>query len=184
MVIFFLLSIPALLTCLTQLWDGERVRLNGFERSWKMGMVTGSRINFETGALNKLGCMKLQFSLKTKRKGVKMDVYVCQRERVIGGAGWDKDVMSCSWNRLFFILVIFIHPLQIPLPLKHSHLKSSAWHIHNFEVICKSSRWKRYFIVVLFTKTECKLLNFAAYILTAQCRLEPLKFFCFKSFAD
>lgn len=43
-------------------------------------MVTGSRINFEIGALNKLGRMKLQFSLKTKRKGVKMDVYVCQRE--------------------------------------------------------------------------------------------------------
>jgi len=65
--------------------------------------------------------MDLLFSRKTKKKGVKMDVcvYVCQREseKVIGGAGWDKDVMSCSQNRLFFIiLVIFIHPVQIPAP--------------------------------------------------------------------
>lgn len=40
---FFPLSIPALLTCLTQLWDGERVRVNEFkrmeERVWKTGKV-------------------------------------------------------------------------------------------------------------------------------------------------
>lgn len=50
-----------------------------------------------------------------------MDVCVCvsesESEKVIGGAGWDKDVLSCSQNRLFFIiLVIFIHPVQIPAP--------------------------------------------------------------------
>lgn len=42
---FFPLSIPALLTCLTQLWDGERVRVNEYkrmeERVWKMGKVKG-----------------------------------------------------------------------------------------------------------------------------------------------